>query len=285
MLFMAWHVTRITGISALLLLCMFIPFLPGRYDSLAVTLSFMTQVFSFGGLLLIPIGAVWLGLEIARRKKGHKLAGVRYVLSVVVIIISAVLVIISTIAAYAGYNHLFGTLFLADCFYMLIRTLLKLPKTNLTENSFNPIPIYLLTIPAILVLARLIFIAPAVAFSRNYVIENGGPLIQAIELYRDKNGHYPVSLQALHADYKPSVIGVYQYHYELNGNAYNVYFKQFSEDLAAEEIVMYNKLGEHAFAAHAADILEYTGEALALRRGDRRKYTLPQLHWVYFRFD
>jgi hypothetical protein len=282
---MTWHVTRIIGISALLLLCMFIPFLPGRYDSLAVTLSFMTQVFSFGGLLLIPIGAVWLWFEIARRKQGHKLAGIRYVLSVAVIIISALLVIISTIAAYAGYNHLFGTLFLAICFYLLIRTLLKLRKTNMAGNSLDPIPIYLLTIPAILALARLLFISPAVEFSRDHAIENSGPLIQAIELYHDKNGHYPVSLQALHADYKPSVIGVYQYHYELNGNAYNVYFKQFSEDLAAEEIVMYNKLGEHAFASHAMDILEHTGEALALRRGDRRKYKLPQLHWVYFRLD
>jgi len=40
-----------------------------------------------------------------------------------------------------------------------------------------------------------------------------------------------------------------------NGKAYNVYFKQFSDELDAEEIVMYNKLNEHYFTAHSQDIL------------------------------
>jgi hypothetical protein len=48
---------------------------------------------------------------------------------------------------------------------------------------------------------------------------------------------------------------------------------------------MYNKLNEHSFAAHARDILEYTGEELALRRGDRRRYELATSHWISIKFD
>jgi len=48
---------------------------------------------------------------------------------------------------------------------------------------------------------------------------------------------------------------------------------------------MYNKLDEHAFAAHVLDILEYSAEDLALRRGDRHKYKLSQPHWIYIKFE
>ena len=64
------------------------------------------------------------------------------------------------------------------------------------------------------------------------------------------------SLLALWPDYKPSVIGIKQYHYEPNGEAYNVYFEQLSNRFGTREIVMYNKLDQHAFASHAAHILE-----------------------------
>ena len=100
-----------------------------------------------------------------------------------------------------------------------------------------------------------------------------------------KNGSYPLSLQALHSDILPGIIGIKQYYYEPNGNGYNLYFKQFSDEMDVEEIVMYNKLDEHAFAAHLLDILEYSGQELTLRRGDRRRYRLSSPHWIYIKFD
>lgn len=65
-----------------------------------------------------------------------------------------------------------------------------------------------------------------------------------------------------------------------NGKAYNVYFKQFSAELDAEEIVMYNKLNEHYFTAHSQDILEYSGDTLMLRRGDKWRVKLSTPHWI-----
>jgi hypothetical protein len=134
-------------------------------------------------------------------------------------------------------------------------------------------------------LVRYIFITPAVEFSRDKAIKNSERLIQAIETYYKHHGQYPLSLQALNSDYSPFLIGISHYYYEPNGNAYNLYFKQISDTLDMEEIVMYNKLDEHRFAAHAMDILEFTGEELALRKGDRRKFKHSTQHWIYFKFD
>lgn len=36
-----------------------LPFLPGPYDPLALPLSMMARVAGLGGLLLVPIGALW----------------------------------------------------------------------------------------------------------------------------------------------------------------------------------------------------------------------------------
>jgi hypothetical protein len=87
-------------------------------------------------------------------------------------------------------------------------------------------------------------------------------LIQDIEAYHKKNGQYPLSLLSVNKDYEPSLIGIKEYHYEPFGNAYNLYFEQFSDELDIKEIVMYNKLNEHAMTSHDMDILEYSGEEL-----------------------
>jgi hypothetical protein len=51
---------RITLWIVLLVSAMLLPFLPGRHDPLAVSLSVSAVVVCFGGLLLVPTGVVWL---------------------------------------------------------------------------------------------------------------------------------------------------------------------------------------------------------------------------------
>jgi hypothetical protein len=51
---MALHLVRIGAIIILIIACTFLPFLPGEYDGLAVTLSAMSQMFGVAGLLLVP---------------------------------------------------------------------------------------------------------------------------------------------------------------------------------------------------------------------------------------
>jgi len=51
--------------------------------------------------------------------------------------------------------------------------------------------------------------------------------------------------------------------------AYNLFFVRPHIGLDAEEAVVFNPRDEHHFTSHALDILQYDGEQLDLRRGDR----------------
>jgi hypothetical protein len=48
---------------------------------------------------------------------------------------------------------------------------------------------------------------------------------------------------------------------------------------------MFNPRNEHRFTSHELDLLQYDGEQLDLRRGDRRRTPLPQPHWISIEFD
>lgn len=276
----------ISCLSAIVLLCMFYPFLSGSYDELAITLSSMSQVFCIAGCLLIPLGFAWLwfGKNFAAASSAYE-RRLRWLVITTLLTLALVVVCVS-LGALLNYNLAFGIIFLTICFLLLslvfdrIRLNISLPKPII-----RALPLYLILLPVIALSARMIFFNNAVNFSRHLAIKNSLPLITAIEEHYKSFGKYPVSLQALHTDILPQVKGIRQYHYEPNGKAYNLYFKQFSDEPDVEEIVMYNKLDEHAFAAHALDILEYSGDEVALRRGDRHKYKLPFEHWVYIKFE
>jgi hypothetical protein len=126
-----------------------------------------------------------------------------------------------------------------------------------------------------------------VEFSRNRAIHNSAPLIAAIEQHRAKNGRYPTSLHSVAQDYHPGVMGVDKYRYEPHGEAYNLFFEQFSDKFGTQEFVVYNPLDEQVMTVHAADLLEMTPQQLALdrTRGYYAVNNASQPHWKYFWFD
>lgn len=267
-------------IAGALVFLMFRPYMPGSYDQLAVTISAMVQIGSYGGLLLVLVGGIWLlsgpgkpGAE--KREENFRKAS---------LIVIGLLVIIVSLIPLAGDNPSFAALFLVVSMAVIVRAWMR-TKESYASASTPAVPLYLILIPVIVVAVRVTFIGKAVEYSRNLAIRNSEALIQEIENHFERYGRYPVSLQALHGDISPGVVGIREYCYEPNGEVYNVYFRHFSHDLAADEIVMYNKRDEHAFAAHALDILEYTGDALAVQRGDRRRARLEMEHWVSILFD
>lgn len=257
---------------------MFRPFMPGRFDNLSIPLSFMTQIFSFTSLILVPVGLLWW---IKTKTTGMQELTQRRFLKTTLVTAGLISLIVS-IGAFSQNHTSLAIIFLSTSFIALTRTFLKLKNDNL---KFDYLPLYLVFIPIIVALAKFQLIDRAVELSRNTAIKNSETLIQSIEDYQKKNGHYPISLQALHYDISPEVVGISQYFYEPNGNAYNIYFKQFSDELDVEEIVMYNKLNEHYFTAHSQDILEYTGDTLVLRRGDRRREELSTPNWISIKFE
>ncbi len=99
---------------------------------------------------------------------------------------------------------------------------------NANVRTFNWAPLYLVVLPIVAATFRIALVGPAIEFSRNRASENSAQLISDIERYREANGHYPRSLLAEWQDYKPSVIGIKQYHYKPNGEAYDLFFEQYT---------------------------------------------------------
>jgi hypothetical protein len=165
--------------------------------------------------------------------------------------------------------------------YLLVR---MLPRRQPLTSA---LPLYLVLVPVAVFLLQLVLAGPLTEFSRSRAIRNSAPLINDIEQYRRANGRYPVALVSVWPDYKPRIIGIKEYRYELNGDAYNVFFEQLTFRLGTREFVMYNPRDEQAIAAHALDVLQLTPEQLALdrTRGHNAVHDAPQPHWKYFWFD
>src|SRR5687768_4134987 len=85
---------RIGAFTAIVILCTFLPFLPGRHDVLALPLSSMAQVIGTAGLVLVPIGALWMAAERVQR-----LARLRFAMRLLAFVMSALVWAVVTLVA------------------------------------------------------------------------------------------------------------------------------------------------------------------------------------------
>jgi hypothetical protein len=286
---MVVHLVRMGAMTVLIIACMFLPYFPGGYDGLAVTLSGMSQLFGVAGLLLVPIGALWLIYELRKRapknrERSNKDKG--YYFAIASLVASSMLAAIVSLVSFInlGLSLWLGVLALwAYCVSRMARRVKRLKNAEI--GNFNPAPLYLLVVPTMVALFQFSLVGPATKFSRQYAIRKSAELITDIEEYHQAHGRYPTSLLSLWKDYKPSIMGIEQFHYEPHGDAYNIYFEQLSSRFGTREIVMYNKLDEHFMATHDADILSWTPEELHTRRGYYAVHDASSPHWKYFWFD
>jgi hypothetical protein len=287
------HLVRMTGITVLIVFCVFYPFLQGEYDGLATALSAAAQVFVLVGVLLVPIGILWVLYELrkqARRKRTLTPKARGYYFALISLIAGSFVALAACLGGFVtNIGFAFGIGMLALWAYIISRVIprLKLLK-NAEPEAFNPVPLYLIFIPPVALLFQVTLAAPATEFSRNKAIANSAELINDIETYHAAHGQYPLSLSGLWPDYKPSVIGIEQFHYASNGGAYNLFFEQPTFLLTAfgtREIVMYNKLDEHIMLSHASWNLTRPPEGLAASQGWYRVQDASSPHWKYFWFD
>ena len=296
------HIIRIAAITIVALGCMFYPFAPGTHDRLAVTLSMMAQLLGLAGLLLVPIGALWLIYELMKRRHptepdsvAHKDKG-----SYFAIVALATSFVVAAVVALGGLTSTGPSLALIvlivwGCLAWRWWSAIKRLKSNTSfspgrfTRRFNPTALYLIFVPGILVIAQLAFMKRAVEFSRNRAMMGASEFIRAIEAYHASYGHYPPSLASVHHDYDPPIVGVERYHYEPSGRAYNVFFEQFTYRLppGTQEFVMYNPLDEQRMIVHNQDLLEATDEEVNRERSfhARAAHDAGAAHWKYFWFD
>lgn len=276
------HLLGIVAAIVLVLFCTFLPFLPGRYDPLAIPLSVMAQAGSLVGLVVVPFGLLWILAERSQRliRWGNTFAGLT-------LIVASLVWIAVFFAALTQSGYTLGIVVLVLWFVAFYVVYFRFKRRESTPETRSVLPFYLVIIPLVVVTLQFAFLERAVGYSRNRAIQNSAQLIGAIEDYRVTNGRYPASLHAVWPDYLPYVVGIEQYYYEPHGEAYNLFFEQFAYRFGTQEFVMYNPRDEHAMSSHAMHVLELTPEQLVTGRG-RGHYALndvPQPHWKYFWFD
>ncbi|HKV34974.1 MAG TPA: hypothetical protein VJP89_11645 [Pyrinomonadaceae bacterium] len=282
---MILHILGIVSTIAFILFCTLLPFLPGSYDNLAIALSEMAHMFGIVGLLLVPVGLLWIGFE-----RSSRLAQKRHAFPLLALIASTLVWASLGLAAIVHSGLMLAFAVVLIWVLVLRKAWARFRQGGSTSSSLaraSALPFYLVAVPIAVALLQWATVDRAVEMSRNRAIANSAPLIAAIEEYRNKNGRYPTSLLAEYPDIRPQVMGIREYHYEPHGAAYNLVFEQFNYRFGTREFVVYNPLDENVMTAHAIDILEMTPEQLIVERtrGHYSGHDLPQPHWKYFWFD
>lgn len=261
---------QLIAFNMLVVVCIFLPFLPGRYDRLVMGISGVAQLTGFAGLLLVPVGILWLIQEI-KKITGRPVSNNwhnGYYYAVTACCIGVLFVLLLTLTLWVAVGLSAGVIALSGAVYLFYRLSIAIRKLKKhSAFSFNATPLYLLSIPLIAFTVRLFLIEPASSYSRDHAIRQAQKAIGIIEQYHDQHHRYPESLDQFYDLPRPSVMGIDQFIYERNGDGYNLSFVQWQHFGATREVVMYNKEDRHNVKGHFAS------------------YDVQQLHWRYYWLD
>jgi hypothetical protein len=200
--------------------------------------------------------------------------------------LAGLMVFVAALAA-VSVNHLAMGAILGIAGIMFLRDTYRGTQatTERAEKTRHAIPLHVAIVPVVLVAFIASVLPRAAEWSRDRAIRHSATLIAEIDSYHQRRGHYPLSLQSLNRDVPTGVVGIERFHNEPNGESYNLFFVRQHIELDAKEVVMFNPRDGHRFTSHELDLLQYDGEQLALRRGDRRRTPLGHPHWVSILFD
>jgi hypothetical protein len=271
------HIVRIFLVVTAVITATFLPFFPGGYDALSKPLSGMAWIFGRVGLLLVPVGGLWL-LFSKRSGAGIQPRGWLVWLTLGTCIIVALVLVLVAFAfgplLAAGTGTICGLLII-----WLVRRLRAAAPVSWTVLGL------LAVVPITVLAVQLAFMESIASRARNRVIANSAPLIAEIESYYVRQGAYPVSIFALYGDVKPAVVGVQRYYYEPSGDAYNLIFEEPSPVFGLRRFVVYNPREKQRLTVHETDRLRLDDVGL---EADNAGYTivepLPQPHWKLFTF-
>ena len=143
----------------------------------------------------------------------------------------------------------------------------------------------LVFLPGLVVGVQLAVARPLTSLAWNKTMDGMAPLIADIERFHDANGHYPRSLFSEWMDYRPSVIGVRGYQYELSGDVYSLAVEVPTFSFDSREYLLYNPADTHVMASHDADLLRRTAAELVQYRGYFSARPVGRRHWFLLSFD
>jgi hypothetical protein len=289
---MTAHSIRILVIAALLVLGMVYPYLPGDYDRLSVPLSWMVQAFGAVGLLLVPIGLLWLLHETRRRRRASRNlphANRGYHFATASLITGSLVTLVVALVGLKSAGLSVGLLVIVAWILLASRWKSGLRELKMrASGDFNSAPAYLVIIPATVFVSQLLLAVPATEFSRRRAIAASEQMIREIESYRGREGRYPASLLAVNQDYHTSIVGIEKFHYAPNGNGYDLFFEQprfVLDKVGTREFVAFNKLQEHLVPSHAGWVLDWSAEQLRESPGWYTVHDTKSANWKSFLFD
>jgi hypothetical protein len=278
------HLAFIAGLLGIALAATALPFLPGRYDPLAVPLSGIARALGMASLLLVPIGLVWLVYEwrlmhdgIHRGRAGFVVASLGA--GSVAVLIAAVLV-----HSLSGATLAVGVL--TAWGFVLWRGVPRLLDWSRRPRGRDVVAaLVLMLVPCVIAGAQLALARPLTSFAWNQTMDGMAQLITDIELYRATNGHYPRSLFSEWMDYRPAVMGVGGYQYEPTGDAFNLAVEVPTFSFDSREFLLYNPADRHAMASHDSFLLLRTAAELVHYRGYYSARPLDRPHWKVLSYD
>lgn len=238
-----------------------LPFIPGPFSQVLLIFSFLARLTAFIGVLLIPISIVWLGFETGRivrppKKQNNWNNGYYLAITAALLALFPCGVAVALTGHETGPGGFVISLFI---FILLVRSVIpgikKMRSRNVT--SFNAVPLYLLSVPVVVIVVLLWGALPVSNYSRNHAINRAGTIINALEEYKDQTGRYPQALDELKGDYlkflpRPGVMGVPRFEYENKRTDYVLSFVQMQHFGATREVVMYSKNNVYPMKGHFA---------------------------------
>lgn len=223
-----------------------VPFIPGPYSKLAIGASALVQMAGFFGLVLIPVGLIWLFMDFRKSNDGQvsrwKNGYYPSLLVSLPVLCFLFLLLVLAFPEMNGMERGIAVTFIAGMATFLALRIQRLK--NKVAHEFNTAPLYLVLIPLVAFCAKNFWIEKIADTSRDKAIVRSGEIIEALEKYRSVNGVYPVSLDELKGKYitaipDPGIIGIKPYQYEKTGDSYVLLFVQWLHWGATEEKVIY----------------------------------------------
>lgn len=226
------------------------PFLPGSGNTIAHGFSQFAQIFGYLGLVFVPVGLIWLIVEIRNKKdkqltrwtNGYYLAW----LALVPVLLFLPIQLYKTLTGDQPLD-LWPFVIISALTAFIIYLILRL--RNKTTYKFNPVPLYIVMIPFIAILTSKVAVDNAATISREKAILKTEPLIAAIERYKTEQGDYPDNLELLEGKYiqeipKINVMNTMPYMYQKGPDSFELRFERYWH-WSATEVVIYFSTGKY----------------------------------------
>ncbi|SDF74401.1 hypothetical protein SAMN04487996_11279 [Dyadobacter soli] len=273
------------GVIHLLLLAMIVsPFLPGPSNRLVVGLSALGQSATFLGLVLAPVGALWLLLDF---RSGSPSTGKhRRVLASIAAVVVMVPALLSVVYAFLLMGMAAGiaaSALLALCGFYVWHNVRKL---GVQSRPFGFVPVCLLTVPGLSLFAHMCVIGPVSAYSRGLAMDRSEELIGLVEQFKTEKKRYPLSLQELENSLSVKlpgspVMGISELKYHADDQGFNVSFSQWQHMAVDEEIVLFSKAN---LTTQKALGFDYKLDKHRVK-GAYASFDADRAHWRYYWCD